>query len=142
MAADDKRTVNPSTSSTAPTGGSFADSTASGMSDSPRSMRDSIDYNAEEEYWRNNYSSRPYYSEGASFLEYKPAYKYGADAYSKNPNRSWEQSEAELGRDWDRHKGTSSLTWERAKHATRDAWERVKNAFERAMPGDSDHDGR
>jgi hypothetical protein len=142
MAADDKRNVNPNTSSTTSSGGSYANSTSSGMSDSTRSMRDSIDYNAEEEYWRNNYSARPYYSEGTSFIEYKPAYKYGADAYSKNPNRTWEQSESELGRDWDKYKGTSSLTWERAKAATRDAWERVKNAFERAMPGDSDHDGR
>jgi hypothetical protein len=130
---DKTRNLNPNaTGSATPTGGAYADST----------LRDKIDHNAEEEYWRNNYSSRPYYSEGTSFIEYKPAYKYGADAYSKYPGKTFDQTEAELGKDWDRFKGTSSLTWDKAKHAARDAWERVKNAFERAIPGDSDRDGR
>ena len=47
-----------------------------------------------------------------------------------------------LGRDGDRHRGESRLTWERAKEATRDSWNRLGNAVERAMPGDSDGDGR
>jgi hypothetical protein len=34
------------------------------------------------------------------------------------------------------------MEWEHAKHATRDAWHRVGNAAERAIPGDSDRDGR
>ena len=110
-----------------PTGGAYADK---------------LDHNAEEEYWRNSYSSRPYYSEGTSFIEYKPAYKYGADAYSKYPGKAWDETETELGKDWDRFKGTSSLTWDKAKDAARDAWERVKNTIERAIPGDSDRDGR
>ena len=35
-----------------------------------------------------------------------------------------------------------SATDARAKHASRDAWDRLSNAVERAVPGDSDRDGR
>ena len=45
-------------------------------------------------------------------------------------------------RDWDRAKGTSRLGWEKAKYASRDAWQRVSDTVERAIPGDSDRDGK
>jgi hypothetical protein len=96
----------------------------------------------EDAYWRDNYSSRPYVSQGASYDDYAPAYRYGADSFSRYPGRSFEDVEPELGRDWGSARGTSSLEWERAKHATRDAWDRVGDAVERAVPGDSDGDGR
>jgi len=101
-----------------------------------------IDPTAEEAYWRENYSSRPYVTRGASFDEYGPAYRYGVDAYGRHDGRSFEQAEPELMRDWDRVKGTSKLTWENAKHATRDAWQHVSDFVERATPGDSDRDGK
>lgn len=95
----------------------------------------------EDAYWRDNYSSRPYAS-GGSYDEYQPAYRYGMDAYSKYPDRSFDEVESDLGRDWPNARGRSPLEWERAKHASRDAWHRLSNAAERAMPGDSDRDGR
>jgi len=36
----------------------------------------------------------------------------------------------------------SKLEWERAKAATRDSWQRVSDTIERAVPGDSDRDGK
>ena len=102
----------------------------------------SIDPGAEEAYWRQNYSSRPYVTRGATIDEYGPAYRYGVDAYGRYEGRSFEQAEPELMREWDGAKGTSRLTWEKAKHATRDAWQRLSDVVERATPGDSDHDGK
>jgi hypothetical protein len=102
----------------------------------------SIDPTAEEAYWRENYSSRPYVTKGATYDEYGPAYRYGVDAYGRYEGRSFEQAEPELMRDWDRARGTSKLTWENAKHAARDAWQRLSDFVERATPGDSDHDGK
>lgn len=96
----------------------------------------------EDKYWRDNYSSRPYVTGGTSYDEYEPAYRYGVDAYNRYPDRHFDEIEPELGRDWGTAKGRSSLEWERAKHASRDAWHRASNAVERAVPGDSDHDGR
>lgn len=95
----------------------------------------------EDAYWRDNHASRPYV-EGASYDEYAPAYRYGVDAYSRYPDRSFDEVEPELSRDWGTARGRSSLEWDRAKHATRDAWQRVSDTVERAIPGDSDRDGR
>jgi hypothetical protein len=100
-----------------------------------------IDPAVEDAYWRDNYSSRPYAS-GATYDEYGPAYRYGTDAYTRYPNRSFDEVEPELGRDWNSRRETSNLEWDRAKHATRDAWQRVSDKVERAVPGDSDRDGK
>ena len=96
---------------------------------------------AEEAYWRDNYSSRPY-ATGSSYEEYRPAFGYGVDAYSRYPGRTFDEVEPELGRDWSSKRGNSSLEWNRAKHATRDAWQRISDTVERAVPGDSDRDGK
>jgi hypothetical protein len=97
---------------------------------------------AEETYWRENYSNRPYVASGAAYDDYGPAYRYGVDAYSRYPDRSYDELDADLGRGWETARGKSSLGWEHAKHATRDAWQRVSDAVERATPGDSDRDGK
>jgi hypothetical protein len=96
---------------------------------------------AEDAYWRDNYSSRPYAS-GSTYDEYRPAFGYGVDAYTRYPDRTFDEVEPELGRDWNSKRGSSSLEWGRAKHATRDAWQRVSDTVERAIPGDSDRDGK
>jgi hypothetical protein len=100
------------------------------------------DPTAEESYWRQNYSSRPYVTSGSSFDEYAPAYRYGVDAYGRHEGRTFDQVEPELKRDWDGAKGTSKLIWESAKHAARDSWQRLSDFVERATPGDSDRDGK
>ena len=97
---------------------------------------------AEETYWADNYASRPYFTAGSSYADYAPAYQHGFDAYARHPDRSFDNVEPELMRDWTAKRGGSSLEWERAKQASRDAWERVSNTVERAIPGDSDRDGR
>nr|WP_296021362.1 glycine zipper domain-containing protein [uncultured Acidovorax sp.] len=101
-----------------------------------------VDPAAEDAYWRENYTSRPYANTGATYDDYQPAYRYGLDSYSRYPNSSFDDVEPELSRDWGTARGRSSLEWENAKHASRDAWQRVSNAAERAIPGDSDRDGR
>jgi len=100
-----------------------------------------IDPDVEDAYWRDNYAGRSYVTGGSSYDDYAPAYRYGVDAYSRYPNRRFEDVEPELSRDWGTARGRSSLEWERARHATRDAWQRVSDSVERAVPGDSDRDG-
>jgi hypothetical protein len=101
-----------------------------------------IDPAAEEAYWRQNYSNRPYVQGSGSYDDYGPAYKYGVDTYSRNQGRTFDEAESELSRDWGRARGRSGLEWENARHATRDAWDRLSDSVERAVPGDSDRDGR
>ena len=100
-----------------------------------------VDPVAEDAYWRDNYSSRPYVN-GGTYDDYGPAYQYGVNARTKYPDRSFDDVETDLSRDWSNSRGTSSLQWENAKHASRDAWQRTSDTIERAIPGDSDRDGK
>ncbi|MEO8201540.1 MAG: hypothetical protein ABI679_13515 [Gemmatimonadota bacterium] len=93
---------------------------------------------AEEAYWRENYARRPYVSEGTTYEEYAPAYRYGWESRGHFIGSKFDDVENELGREWDRVKGGSRLGWDKARHAARDAWDRI----ETAMPGDADGDGR
>lgn len=106
-----------------------------------RGIAEAADPEVEDAYWRENYSSRPY-AQGATYDEYGPAFGYGVDAFARYPGRSFHEVEPDLARDWRNKRGNSSLDWDRAQHATRDAWQRVSDAAERAIPGDSDHDGK
>ncbi|WP_225781405.1 hypothetical protein [Xenophilus sp. Marseille-Q4582] len=101
-----------------------------------------VDPAAEDSYWRDNFSSRPYAS-GASYDDYGPAYSHGVNAYARyqGQGRSFEDLDADLAQDWTNTRGRSTLDWERARPASRDAWQRLSDRVERAVPGDSDRDG-
>lgn len=89
-------------------------------------------WETDETYWKSNYSSRPYYSAGATYDDYSPAYRYGYETRSKYQGKKFEEVEVDLGRNWDSAKHNSKLGWEKAKEATRDAWNRA----DRAVTGD------
>lgn len=107
-----------------------------------KGVAEMIDPTVEDAYWRENYRARDYVTEGATYDDYGPAYRYGVENYPRYEGRPFDEVEPELGRDWQRAKGKSSLEWERAKHATRDSWQRISDTIERATPGDSDRDGK
>ncbi|QJE03276.1 hypothetical protein HH212_10070 [Massilia forsythiae] len=90
----------------------------------------------EDAYWRNSFQGQSYYTPGFSYDDYSPAYALGYN----NTGRfnSYDQAEPQMASEWDRVKGHSRLSWDQAKLASRAAWNRV----ERAIPGDSDRDGR
>ena len=100
-------------------------------------IADMVNPTVEEEYWRTNFSTRPYAS-GQTYETYLPAYRYGWESYPRYAGRKFDEIEPELKRDWEKVKDSSRLSWEKAKDATRDAWHRI----ERAIPGDADKDGR
>ena len=92
-----------------------------------KGVAEAIDPTVEEAYWRENYTNRPYVASGAGFDDYAPAYRYGIDAYQRNPDRTFEDSEDEMSSDWDRAKGSSRLSWDQARWASRDSWQRVSD---------------
>lgn len=103
-----------------------------------KGVAENIDPSVEEAYWEENFASRPYYSEGTAFDEYRPAYRYGVDARRRSDTRTFDEVERDLARDWEQARGRSKLGWDKAKLAARDAWDHV----ERKLPGDADGDGR
>jgi hypothetical protein len=92
----------------------------------------------EDEYWRTNYTSRPYVKPGITYDEYQPAYRYGWESRTRHAGQRFDEVETDLERGWDRAKGKSRLAWNEARDATRDAWHRI----EERLPGDADRDGR
>lgn len=107
-----------------------------------KGIAEAIDPTVEEKYWRSNYASRPYVKSGSSFDDYGPAYRYGVDSYGQTKGRTFEQAEPDLQRGWEKAKGRSTLSWDKARDASRDSWQRVSDTIERAVPGDSDRDGK
>src|SRR3954464_10381872 len=84
---------------------------------------EAVNPTAEDEYWRTNYASRPYYESSYNYDEdYRPAYEYGWSSAGQHQGQRFEDVERDLGSGWERAKGKSRLEWDRAKMATRDAW--------------------
>jgi hypothetical protein len=84
-------------------------------------------WETEDNYWFENFSSRPY-ALGADFYErFRPAFRYGFESAAHSMGRSWDEAEADLRRGWEsyEHRGTDPSPWEEIKEAVRDAWDRV-----------------
>ena len=89
-------------------------------------MADMRNWDQEDLWWRDNFSSRPY-ATGRTYEEFRPAYRYGFESATHGLGRTWEDAEPDLRAGWDRyqHRGEASSVWEDVKHAVRDAWDRV-----------------
>ncbi len=86
----------------------------------------------EAEYWRETWPTRPYAGRDLSFEDYEPAYRYGWESRSRQPERAWDAGlESDLESGWERAKGRSRLTWERAKIGVKDAWDRFERKLRR-----------
>ncbi|MCM2327812.1 MAG: hypothetical protein NDI88_07995 [Lysobacter sp.] len=92
-----------------------------------KGVAESIDPTRELVYWRESYKTRPYADGSTNFDEYEPAYGYGVAAYTKYPDRSFDDLDPELSRGWIASRGKSTLAWDRARFAARDAWDRVSS---------------
>jgi hypothetical protein len=94
-----------------------------------KGIAESIDPTAEDAYWRENYTNRPYYDQATTYESYQPAYQYGWESRGRYAGRSWDEAESDLRRDWEATKHSARLKWDKAKLATRDAWDRIDRSF-------------
>ena len=90
-------------------------------------------WETEDNYWNENFSSRPYSLGPDYYDQFRPAYRYGFESAHRHANRPWDEVEPELRRDWDRyeHGGRDRSAWETIKDAVRDAFDRAR----RTPPG-------
>ncbi|NDF11959.1 MAG: hypothetical protein EB060_03965 [Proteobacteria bacterium] len=115
---------------------SAASDMRAGSGSSRRSTTISSDWNAENDYWHNQYPSRPYYDRGRAYSTVEPAYRYGVDLYNQNPGRRYEElNQSQLSSGWDTARGTSTMNWNDAQNATRDAYNRMYDQQQRARNG-------
>ncbi|MBV8938670.1 MAG: hypothetical protein JO089_02370 [Alphaproteobacteria bacterium] len=90
-----------------------------------KGIAQAVNPTTEDVYWRDHYQSRPYIDSTVNYETYQPAYKYGIDAFSRYPGRSYDEIEPELRAGWESARGASVLSWDKASYATRDAYERL-----------------
>ena len=83
-----------------------------------------IDPTTDDNWLRDNFSSRPYVQKGETFETYHPAYRYGAEAESKYGARDFGTLERDLQRGWADSKNLP-MPWERARGAVKDSYERT-----------------
>ncbi len=97
-----------------------------------KGIAESVNPSAEDEYWRANHATRPYYQKDYTYdTDYQPAYRHGWESHTRYSDKEFDDVEPHLAKEWNDAKGSSKLNWERAKAATRDAWDRVRH------PGDA-----
>ena len=84
-----------------------------------------LDWTSEEDYWRKNYSSRPYAGQNRDFDYWKPAYRYSYDSANRYQGRRWDEVESDLRTGWNNYEHRGTSTWEQIKDAVRDGWDRL-----------------
>jgi len=84
-------------------------------------------WETEDNYWHENFSSRPYALGPDYYDQFRPAYRYGFESAQHHLGRNWDDAETDLRSGWDNypHRGATSSTWDEIKDAVRDAWDRV-----------------
>ncbi|WP_353099424.1 hypothetical protein [Stenotrophomonas lactitubi] len=82
---------------------------------------------AVSDYWRDRYTSEPYYDNQLFFDDYEPAYQIGHTARAQDMIRAYEEIEGELESRWANERGKSRLEWAQARSAVRRGWEEAVN---------------
>jgi hypothetical protein len=87
-------------------------------------------WETEDNYWEENFSSRPYALGPDYYDRFRPAYRYGFESARHDLGRSWDDAEPDLRGGWERSQTESDTpsAWEEIKDAVRDAWDRVTGA--------------
>ena len=97
----------------------------------PRADELGVDWKAawetEDNYWQENFSSRPYALGPDYYDRFRPAYRYGFESARHHLGRGWDDAESDLRTGWERYgsESGSPSTWDEIKAAVRDAWDRV-----------------
>ena len=91
-------------------------------------------WETEDNYWHENFTSRPYALGPDYYDRFRPAYRYGFESARHEMGRSWEDAEPDLRAGWERyeHRGENPTVWDEIKDAVRDAWDRVVGRSGRA----------
>ena len=82
-------------------------------------------WETEDNYWQENFTSRPYVLGPDYYDRFRPAYRYGFESAQHHLGRKWDEAEPDLRQGWDTYQHRGESTWEEIKQAVRDAWDRV-----------------
>ena len=66
-------------------------------------------WNDEDNWWRDNFSSRPY-ATGRNYEDFRPGYQYGFESGQHHMGRKWNDVESDLKTGWDKFEGRRAQT--------------------------------
>jgi hypothetical protein len=93
-----------------------------------KAVGESLDPSVETDFWKAEYTKRPYYDNRFGFDSYRPAYQAGWE--STTSGQDWIASEPLAKKkfeeaSWENEGGAPKLTWKEAKEAAKDAYDRA-----------------
>ncbi len=98
-----------------------------------------IDPTTDDNWLRDNFSSRPYVKKGETFDTYQPAYRYGGEAEFRYGDEDFEVIEPELEQRWTTTDKNMPMPWVKARSAVKDAYDRtIQLRSSRPCPDDCD----
>lgn len=89
-----------------------------------RAAGEAIHPTEEDHHWSSSYTREPYYDSDYSYDDYLPAYRTGTEGFDADPDKSFEEIEAQLQEDYIQNRGRSRLGWDKARAPMLAAWER------------------
>jgi hypothetical protein len=90
-----------------------------------KAAAEAIDPTVEDQYWRANYHSEPYYKPGRTYDDYAHAYRAGYEGRARYGSKSFDEVQRDLEIDYNKRRGATGVTWDEARHPARAAWDRV-----------------
>jgi hypothetical protein len=95
-------------------------------------------WETEDNFWHENFSSRPYAIGPDYYERFRPAYRYGFESARHHAGRTWDDAEQHLREGWDKFelRGIHKSTWDEVKDAVRDAWDRVTGQADKTPADD------
>lgn len=97
------------------------------ITDSNLSVR--TNWNSEDNYWRSNYTSRPYYNANVDYTVVQPAYRYGFESYTRYNGRPYREVEFDLRSGWEKARGNTGMYWSDISGAVKDSYERLSTGI-------------
>lgn len=88
-----------------------------------KGVAEALDPTEVDDYWADRYQKEVYHDPEMGFDDYRPAYRLGADAHQRYPERSFDEVEVHLAREYETARGPSRLPWDRARAAARAGWD-------------------
>jgi len=93
-------------------------------------------YDATDRYFAERFDSVDY-RDDTPFEEYRPAYRYGAQARSRYRDREWDDElENALQDQWSTSSHSANMPWDRARPAVRDAYSNYRSYYDDQPPVD------
>ena len=98
-----------------------------------------VDFDDELSYWRDSYSSSPFYRDGMEFPDYEPAIKLGINVFLRSHGRCFDDLKEQLGESYARTRGKAPIDWSEASIAAGAAWQRMADRLATRISSASRH---